>query len=94
VDCGWSYPRAFSYCQRSHSSSRSSTMTTRLLSNKTCKTIAYEHSSPFLLLTRRHRFFGCSGANHALERAAGRRGCDRRASWPPSLTWVVGIPRV
>jgi hypothetical protein len=26
-------------------------------------------------------------ANHALQRtAAGRRGCNRRASWPPSLS--------
>src|SRR5207247_5410116 len=32
---------------------------------------------------------------NALQRtAAGRRGCNRRASWPPSLYWVVRPLRV
>ena len=35
-----------------------------------------------------HRKF--APPNHALQRrVAGYRGCNRRASWPPSLSWVV-----
>jgi len=34
------------------------------------------------------------GANRAMPRtAAGRRGCNRRASWTGLLTWVIGGKR-
>ena len=41
----------------------------------------------FQLFTSLLRFGSGWFANHALQRtAAGRRGCNRRASWPPSLS--------
>jgi len=44
-------------------------------------------SAEFQLFTSLLRFGSGWFANHALQRtAAGRRGCNRRASWPPSLS--------